>query len=271
LCVAPEGAGQVSVGSVLAEARIRAGLTLDEVSERTRIRRTLVDEIEHDDFHSCGGDFYARGHVKSIARLLQIDPAPLTAEFDAAHLPDDDLHVADGVLDHAHTHDDLGARLRPNWTAVMALALVVLVVFGAVRLASGIRSGGTGGGGGAVAAQDVPVPAVPNVPGDAPTTTGGGGVQPEVAAPAGVTVKVRAVGGPSWVSATARNGRVLYQQLLAAGEQRTVRNDRLVKLLIGNAGAVDLRVNGRELGSPGAQGEVVRLSFGPAATSVAGS
>jgi hypothetical protein len=33
--------------------------------------------------------------------------------------------------------------------------------------------------------------------------------------------------------------------------------------VIGNAGAVDLRVNGTDLGSPGGSGEVVRLEFGP--------
>ena len=261
----------MSVGSALSEARVRAGLSLDDVSDRTRIRRTLVDNIEHDDFHSCGGDFYARGHVKSIAQTLHIDPAPLLAEFDGGHQHDDAL-IADGVLDHAHTHDDLGARRRPNWTAFMAVALLVLVAFGAFRVVSRTGSGtSTGGADAALAASpraagpstvaSNPTPSVPAV-GSVPSGP--------VVVPAGVTVKVRAVGGPSWVSATARDGRVLFQQLMSVGQQQTLRNDRLVKLLIGNAGAVDVRVNGTDLGSPGAQGEVVHLSFGPGIPSATG-
>ena len=41
-------------------------------------------DIERDDFASSGGDFYARGHVRTIAQKVGVDPAPLLAEFDAA-------------------------------------------------------------------------------------------------------------------------------------------------------------------------------------------
>ena len=37
-----------------------------------------------DDFSACGGDFYARGHMRNFARTVGLDPAPLLAEFDAA-------------------------------------------------------------------------------------------------------------------------------------------------------------------------------------------
>jgi cytoskeletal protein RodZ len=60
----------VSIGEVLAAARRQAGLTITQVSQRTRIRETIIRGIEEDDFAACGGDFYARGHIRAIARAV---------------------------------------------------------------------------------------------------------------------------------------------------------------------------------------------------------
>jgi cytoskeletal protein RodZ len=73
----------VPIGKALAEARRRAGLTVTQVSQRTRIRETIIRGIESDDYSACGGDFYARGHIRAIARVVGADPGPLIAEFDS--------------------------------------------------------------------------------------------------------------------------------------------------------------------------------------------
>jgi transcriptional regulator with XRE-family HTH domain len=72
----------VSIGGTLAHARQQAGLTIAEVSQRTRIRERLIQGIEDDDFSVCGGDFYARGDIRSIAKVVGIDPGPLVEEYD---------------------------------------------------------------------------------------------------------------------------------------------------------------------------------------------
>jgi cytoskeletal protein RodZ len=77
----------VGIGGALAEARTEAGLTVTQVSERTRIREKLIRDIEHDDYSACGGDYYARGHIRAIARVVGTDPVPLIEEYDAARMP----------------------------------------------------------------------------------------------------------------------------------------------------------------------------------------
>lgn len=110
------------VGEALAEARRRAGLTVAEVSQRTRIRETIIRGIEGDDYSACGGDFYARGDIRSIAKAVGADPEPLIGEYDAARR-------APGVLS-AVSLDELLTPARPprrrrlNWTAVLGLALI---------------------------------------------------------------------------------------------------------------------------------------------------
>src|SRR6266849_6821588 len=77
----------MSIGEALAEARRRAGLTTSQVSQQTRIRETIIRGIERDDYSACGGDFYARGHIRSIARTVGADPEPLIREYDATQGP----------------------------------------------------------------------------------------------------------------------------------------------------------------------------------------
>ncbi|MGO8961760.1 MAG: helix-turn-helix domain-containing protein [Streptosporangiaceae bacterium] len=80
----------MSIGGALAEARSEAGLSVTEVSERTRIRAAIIRDIERDDYAACGGDFYARGHIRAIAKVVGADPVPLIAEYDAARMPPDE-------------------------------------------------------------------------------------------------------------------------------------------------------------------------------------
>jgi cytoskeletal protein RodZ len=72
----------VTVGETLTEARYQAGLSIDELSERTRIRGTVIRSIEQDDFGACGGDLYVRGYVRAIAGAVGIDAQPLIREYD---------------------------------------------------------------------------------------------------------------------------------------------------------------------------------------------
>ncbi|HWU31338.1 MAG TPA: helix-turn-helix transcriptional regulator, partial [Marmoricola sp.] len=70
------------IGPTVRAARERAGLSVDALSERTAIRPHVLEGIEIDDFHACGGDFYARGHLRTLARFLGLNPGDLVETYD---------------------------------------------------------------------------------------------------------------------------------------------------------------------------------------------
>ncbi|MGH3280884.1 MAG: helix-turn-helix domain-containing protein [Trebonia sp.] len=72
----------MTVGEALTEARNHAGLSVEELSERTKIRGTIIRSIEQDDYDACGGDLYVRGYVRAIAGAVGIDAQPLVREYD---------------------------------------------------------------------------------------------------------------------------------------------------------------------------------------------
>ncbi|HEY7263186.1 MAG TPA: helix-turn-helix domain-containing protein [Trebonia sp.] len=84
----------MSVGEELAEARSRAGLSVDQLSERTRIRKAVIRSIESDDFDACGGDLFVRGYVRALASAVGVDPRPLIREYNRAHVDTGDPQVS---------------------------------------------------------------------------------------------------------------------------------------------------------------------------------
>jgi hypothetical protein len=105
----------VSIGEELAQARGHAGLSVAQVSQRTRIRQTIIRGIESDDYSVCGGDFYARGHIRSIAKVVGADPEPLIQEYDTAHRAPTVLSAT--AIDELVTLSTTAGRRRPGVTA----------------------------------------------------------------------------------------------------------------------------------------------------------
>jgi len=127
----------MSIGGTLAQARRDAGLTVAQVSARTRIREAIIQGIERDDYSGCGGDFYARGNIRSIAQAVGADPAPLIREYDATLRAPQELTAADALRPNMPIRPV--ARHGPRWTAILALVLLVAAGFVGYRVISGAR------------------------------------------------------------------------------------------------------------------------------------
>jgi cytoskeleton protein RodZ len=70
------------LGQYLTVAREEAGLSQAELADKVRLRTTVLMAIEDDDYSMCGGDVYARGHLKALATALELDPQAVLAIFD---------------------------------------------------------------------------------------------------------------------------------------------------------------------------------------------
>ncbi|MGW1915523.1 helix-turn-helix domain-containing protein [Streptomyces sp. NPDC002076] len=253
---------RVSVGRALQQARIAAGLTVDDVSTATRVRIAIIHAIEADDFAPCGGDVYARGHIRTLAKAVRLDPAPLITQYDAEHggrpapTPAAPLFEAERIRPE---------RRGPNWTAAMVAAIVVVIGFVAFTAVKGGTSGNdaksqVAGGGGTPAASKS---ASPTPKKDKPATPS---TEPSDSAIAAapqdkVTVQVSAPNGRSWISAKDHNGRMLFDGLLSKGESKTFQDSSKINLILGDAGAIELYVNGKKIDDNFQPGQVERLTY----------
>ncbi|MDQ4006645.1 MAG: helix-turn-helix domain-containing protein [Actinomycetota bacterium] len=123
------------IGPEITEARRLLYLSVDDLASRTRIRPHVLEAIEVDDFGPCAGDFYARGHLRAICRVLGIDPAPLLERYEeryaTAAVSPRRVFEAELAAGDSGAIRGLGSHGRPRWGAligtVVALALVWVV------------------------------------------------------------------------------------------------------------------------------------------------
>jgi cytoskeletal protein RodZ len=242
----------VSIGDSLAAARRQTGLTIAQVSDQTRIRETIIRGIERGDFSACGGDFFARGHIRSIAKVIGIDPAPLIMEYDAAHGPPHAIRAAEAFGPSKPIR--LTERRPVNWSVAMIVALAVIVGYLVFHtLSSGSKSPAT-----PVAAERPAAHASHPV-----TPSGSPGVNPDSATAGQLVIKLVAKSAPCWVEFTTLRGGYVSQVILPAGATKTWIFRRAMNMRLGNPAAVVLTVNGKDRGSPGTAGSPVTLSFRP--------
>ena len=237
------------VGPELAAARTRLGLSVDDLAERTRIRPHVLESIEVDDFAPCGGDFYARGHLRTLARVLGKDPEPLLAAFEEryATAPLNARRVFEAELATGMTGSMRRTAGGPSWGVLVGAVLCVVLVWGLVRLFAGTPQ-----------EHLVPAPTVqpaavaknayPHAPAPDP-----------VAAPMRVTLS--AVRSSGTVVVRDGQGRIRFSGTLAQGESKHLRVTPPVRVRATDAGAVDVLVRGRDLGSVGADGRPGHRTF----------
>lgn len=236
------------IGPELMAARSRTGLSVDQLAERTRIRPHVIESIEVDDFAPCGGDVYARGHLRTLARVLGQDPAPLLATFDNryANAPISARRVFEAELATGSLRRTSGGA---NWSILVALVLVLVLVWGVARLIAG----------------------GPNEMAENPPTVPGSAAwpphvydQPKNAAPAVPTVLLRLVALNASTRVQVRNadGNVVFAHQLVYGETKTVRVSLPMKVSADNGGAVTVRVGKRDYGLLGTADKPVTREFG---------
>ncbi|GLW97995.1 helix-turn-helix domain-containing protein [Microtetraspora sp. NBRC 16547] len=232
----------MSIGEALAEARERMGMTVSQLSQRTRIRETIIEGMERDDFSLCGGEFYVRGHLRAISRAVGLDPDEMVRQYDDLR-GGSVIPVRAASVFKAGRSLGIRGRRTPNWTVALALALAVAVIFGIVRLL-----GGSGDAVQETAAHSRKAPAAEH---DA------------AKAASDMVVLTVIAKRSSWLDVKDGAGHQLFQGTVAKGKTSTWKARDQVKVVFGDAGAVRLEVNGKDLGTPGKKGEMLRRTYGP--------
>jgi len=275
------GGQSASLGEQLRAARQAAGLSLEQVSARTRVRPHILADLEAGRFASSGGAVYARGHLRTVATLVGLDPAAVLAQFEreSGTSAPEPLRVAEPQAAPARARRPVAAphvRMRgrtgespapsslrlpppprpeqrgPRWGALVSAAAVLLLVVLGVGMVAGGDPPSEG------AAPPVAARSAPPAPSSASPRPPGPSAVAEVPETSGAALRVRAIGGSSWISVRGSDG-VLFEGVLKNGKAKDFKDDERLRVVVGNAGFVSL-VCGGEDAPEGTKGKVRRFT-----------
>lgn len=277
------------VGEVLRAERERRGWSVADVAKHLKIRRVQLEAIETGDFAELPRGAYAPGFVRSYAELMDLDAAELSRRFkeEAAGIdvpveltfptPINDSRLPGRVLVALSMLLAVGAYGTWYYVTAADRAPVPRVTAVPETLAARVPPP-VASASEALARPPVPAPVVEVAPAPAPQIAA---LPAPLAAPVPVAAPVasapvsesgapRVFGeagegriviratGDSWTQVRDASGTILFSRILRAGETYNAPNRPGLVLSTGNAGALDVRVDGRAAPAIGRPGMVER-------------
>jgi transcriptional regulator with XRE-family HTH domain len=234
-------------GSRLREARERKGVSLRQIANATKISVSALEALERNDISRLPGGIFSRAFVRSYAVEVGLEPEETIRDF-MAQFPNDSVTAGHPASSHVEDSEALESDRRMAATFLRLLAISVPLA--AVVLYFGMS--GTRAPVDAVAQPavrgDVPIAARPiEVP---------QAIVPAVAQAADALTVGLSAAGPCWVSAIV-DGQRVFERELQAGERQSFEVRREIVLTAGDAGALQLTLNGAVAKPLGRSGQVV--------------
>jgi len=219
------GEQRCGTGARLRGAREKKGLTVPQAAEKLHVDARTLEALEAEDFAALGADVYVRGHLRRYAEFIGEAPAELQELYASS------TQAARPDLTRIPRSDPGNGAARLVLPVVLGLVgLALLVLLWWVLSTPGEKP--------------QPLAGSPPVAGaSAPQATAGAADEIAPAASAGATRLALQFSALSWVEVSDASGRRLLQGLYAAGSTRTLSGAAPLRVILGNAPAVALRVN----------------------------
>jgi len=242
----------MSLGEELRRARESSGYSLAELAALTSIRPGLISEMESNNFLNCGGDTYARGHIKTIANLVGADAEYLL-----------DMYMQEHAIEKRNIHEMLAENnvtrvpreaKTLSWKVPAAVSVAILVVVALVQIVVSNT-------------QKVSIPKpetsqTSNVSVTETSTSTATASATPVSTSQGVTLVVVAARGTSRIDIVL-DGKHVEKGSILQGETKSYSSSGPISIYFNNPAALDVTVNGVLQAPLGGENVEVRHTFRP--------
>ena len=240
----------MTLGSTIRDAREAARISLESLSDSTSIRIGLLTEMENNNFTHCGGDTYARGHLRTIANRIGLNPQILLDLYDDQHSTEkramQELLVENNIMQVPSEKKTI------SWKVPAVISVTILFVIASVQIVTSNQDSSPTPAPTASAsksAEPTPSPTESAVPSPAVTSKSGP-----------VELTLVASRGNSYIHIVV-DGSQAEKGSMFQGETKTFKGKKVISIYLSNPAGLDLTLNGKQLAPLGGQNEEVRRTF----------
>jgi cytoskeletal protein RodZ len=242
----------MTLGEFLQQARENAGLSVDELAHIVNLRPGLIRAMESNDFLPCGGDTYARGHIRNISQITGSNAQELLAMYDAEH-------SVDSRSIHSQLVDNNAASIRRenrklSWKVLVGASLSIVVLIGVAQFAIGAIDSEP-----AATSMITEETEPTQTPTPSPTASASPGVSASTVNNE-LTLSIAATRGNSNIDVVI-GGVHVFKGPLFQGESKSFVGETSISVFLGNAGDLDLTLNGEKLAPLGDRNQEIRKTF----------
>ena len=244
----------MTLGRTIRDAREAARMSIAALSEATSIRIGLLSEMEANNFKHCGGDTYARGHLRNIAVLIGLDPQILIDLYNDQHAAESQ-RIQDSLADN-NVLQVPREKKSLSWKVPAVASIAILLVIAVVQIVISNQSSSPEAASTISASTSPSVTATPSA---TPTTSVV--AAPSTAATHGpVSLVVSAPRGNSYIDIIV-DGKDVEKGSIFQGETKSYKGSTAISVYFSNPAGLDVTFNGKLLAPLGGQNEEVRRTF----------
>ena len=242
----------MSLGHFLKGARESAGLSIDQLASATSIRPGLLIEMERNNFINCGGDTYARGHLRNIAPKIFVDVQTLIDLYNEEHSTES-RKIHDMLVENNVTRIPTERKsISPKTLALASIVVLAAIAIGQIIVSNSKTT--------VVPISAASSSATPSVsasvePSQSATTES---VAPSATGEMSLTIS--ATRGNSNVDVVV-DGQHLFKGPMFQGDSKSFNAPTSISIYLSNAGDLDLTLNGEKLAPLGARNQEIRKTF----------
>jgi cytoskeleton protein RodZ len=254
-----------SIGEILRRAREERGLTLDEIASRTRINRRYLEAVERGDREAIPGGFFYKSFIRQYVGVVGDDShladeiARILAAEEPAVPPVPDDHILKAMA--ANPPPERLARSR-NVSTTTYFVLLIMALAGSSGLYMWWHRGQQ-----AQTTGETPPAQKPEQKAESPMVSQPVALnKPQQTAPGEFTLDIEAI-EPTWFQVVS-DGKMVFTGVLEPGQSKTLAVKDGARMKVGNAGGIEVKFNGRPIGTVGDRGQIRTVVFTPAGAEV---
>ncbi len=250
----------LSIGELIHQYRSAQKITLEQLASATKIRELLIKKIENNDFSNQPLSPYTRGHIRSIGNVLGIE-SKLVSQVISNYENQFEKIETTLLANNSHNYSRPKRNLPSiSFKSISLVAVIVLFAMFAFPVISSFmrahHSAKISNNNSQLSKVDTNTQSANGI-----NTNNSGAILAN--ASSGVKLVVTGLQSKSWLGVQDASGNQIFSGFITPGQTQSFSDPSFLAVAIGNAGAINLNVNGKDLGTPGTIGQVVHLNLTP--------
>jgi cytoskeletal protein RodZ len=120
----------MSVGTRLKKARNKLGLSIDDIRDKSKIKKNYLVAIENDNYENLPGEVYTKVYIRGYAKIVGLDPQTILSEYENEKKKNNNEINEDNINNESNKNrkDENSTKADKILKGIIGVILILIIV-----------------------------------------------------------------------------------------------------------------------------------------------
>src|SRR6056297_270184 len=120
----------MSVGTRLKKARKKLGLSIDDIRDKSKIKKNYLVAIENDNYENLPGEVYTKVYIRGYAKIVGLDPQTILSEYENEKKKNNNEINEDNINNESNKKrkDEKSTKADKILKGIIGVILILIIV-----------------------------------------------------------------------------------------------------------------------------------------------